>query len=518
MQRASMALVALYSYEDMGILSLRTVLKKTGHDVDAIFFKEFRSNRQNHPSHKEVDLLVNLLKERKKNIIGLSLKSPYFPVAKALIASIRKNIPGSFILIGGPHATLCPEECIPFADAICIGEGEGAILDLAESVAKGLPIDTIQNLWVRKDDMVIKNNIRPLITELDNLPTPDLSKENIYYIDDDAVKSNLRFTLYTTLTARGCPFSCSFCSTAAMRKLYEGKGRYVRQRSAENVMDELMKRNLPEVNIVQFNDDVFGLNQKWVERFCQLYTREIGIPFQIVIHPQYVTEDLMKTLTATKLFRNAQIGIQSGSDRVANEVYNRATKKSVILDAARRFHKYKVKASYHIILDNPFAREEDNIETVEFMLKFPKPFHLSLYSLIYFPKTKLTEEALKKGFIKEDDIEGKSEKCLSQIYISPEYKRDPLESFYINLLYLTQVMFMPRILVKLFLHFGFLKKHPKILEKFNYGVDTADRFLFGVIPLAGRGIRHLFHGRLNLAKLRSGMRSYKMVVGDKHNF
>jgi hypothetical protein len=152
------------------------------------------------------------------------------------------------------------------------------------------------------------------------------------------------------------------------------------------------------------------------------------------------------------------------------------------------------------------------------MLSLPKPFTIVLYSLTYFPKTQLAELALKQGIIKEENIEGNADKCINQIHISPEYKRQPLEVFYVNLLYLTQIRFMPKFFVKFLSKAKTLKKYPRILEKFDFIVDKINRFFYQIIPLFYRGIGHLFCGRLNIAKLRSGIKSFEFIVGQKENF
>jgi radical SAM superfamily enzyme YgiQ (UPF0313 family) len=223
-------------------------------------------------------------------------------------------------------------------------------------------------------------------------------------------------------------------------------------------------------------------------------------------------------LGRTKLLRLAQVGIQSGSERLSRDIFRRNTPKSTVIRAAGLFHRHKIKANYHLIFDNPFAQQEDNRETLELILAFPRPFTLSLYSLTYFPKTELTNRALERGFIDSSQIEGSSDKSLSQIYISPEYKRDPLERFYINLIYLAQVPFIPRAVVRLLLKAKPLKRYPYCLEQANRLIDSCNRFFYGVIPLASRGIRHLLRGRLNFARLNSGLRSFKVIVTDKRNF
>lgn len=63
---------------------------------------------------------------------------------------------------------------MPGVTAVCIGEGEGAIQDIVQCLGDGGNIDRIPNLWVRRPDgSVARNEVRPLIENLDSLPFPD---------------------------------------------------------------------------------------------------------------------------------------------------------------------------------------------------------------------------------------------------------------------------------------------------------------------------------------------------------
>ncbi len=81
-----------------------------------------------------------------------------------------------FSVFGGPHPTFFPETINePGVDGVCIGEGEGAMVDLANALASrnGAFNTDIPNWWFNVEGEIVKNPPRPLIHELSALPHPD---------------------------------------------------------------------------------------------------------------------------------------------------------------------------------------------------------------------------------------------------------------------------------------------------------------------------------------------------------
>lgn len=272
MQHLKIVLISLYCYDSFAIRSLYSLLKNKGYDVEAVFFKQLVSNRMEHPSDKEMQLLLGLLKQWNPALIGLSVRSPFFGIAKDLILRIRGEV-DSVIVLGGIHATICPEECIRYADIVCIGEGEDPLLELCRNMAIGRSITQIRNLWIRKGNKVIKNDIRPLLQDLD-VSGPDYSDARKYFIDNDALSDCdpiLENKSYSIMASRGCPFQCTFCINSMLKRIYKGKGSYVRKRSVVDVINELMvaKRRFRNLKRVMFIDEVFVLDKEWIGRFVK---------------------------------------------------------------------------------------------------------------------------------------------------------------------------------------------------------------------------------------------------------
>ena len=103
---------------------------------------------------------------------------------------------------------------------------------------------------------------------------------------------------------------------------------------------------------------MFGLDIEWTRKFCEQYKDKIGIPYWVYVHPKTVTEELVQMLKDSGLFY-ADMGIQSGSQRVRNEYFKRMDKTEDIQRAMSILNKLKVRPRLDFIMDNPFEDSAD---------------------------------------------------------------------------------------------------------------------------------------------------------------
>jgi radical SAM superfamily enzyme YgiQ (UPF0313 family) len=203
-----------------------------------------------------------------------------------------------------------------------------------------------------------------------------------------------------TITTRGCPFSCSYCGNSYFKSVF---GRKVRERSVHNVIAELreVKKN-PHVLYINIQDDCFfSHSREWIRDFCIEYKKHINIPFLVRVIPTMIDREKLGWLTDAGLSWIV-MGIQSGSDRVNYEVFDRKIRFSSVKGAADMIAETRLAPFYEMIVDNPYENEEDQIETVRSIAALKKPFTISLAHLTFFPGTPLAEKALKDGVTTED--------------------------------------------------------------------------------------------------------------------
>ncbi|MBU0683822.1 MAG: B12-binding domain-containing radical SAM protein, partial [Candidatus Omnitrophica bacterium] len=390
--------IALFSFLDNSINTrlLSSYLKKNGYEVTC-FFCEGSLNRCNSRE------LIRILKEKKIDFAGVSLVTDNFLSAVTLTKIIKEDlhIP---VIWGGAHVNVMPEECLRYADMICLGEGEEALLEVANSISQNKHNTEIKNIWFKDRGNIIRNELRSLEENLDKYPFPDFDFDTQYFMnsEDFSQRSRQKKTLeYSLMTSRGCPYRCSYCYNSYRWKNYAGKGKYVRTRSIENVIEELVsaKQYFGKIERVNIWDDSFLVRDiDNLLKFKELYVRKINIPFFIMAEPMAFNEEKIKILKNSGL-SEIQMGIQSGSERVNRDVYNRPISNEKILDISRVIHQLGIRVKYDIIFNNPYENKDDLLETIGLLRRFPKPFFLQGYNLIFYPGTEITETALKDQYI-----------------------------------------------------------------------------------------------------------------------
>ena len=346
----------------------------------------------------------------KGEIAAFSSMTQSAPIVYRIIAELRRINPEVYIIWGGIHAIIQPEDAIKYADAVCTGEGEFAFKTFLELFKNGKDYTTAPSFWFRKDNNIIKNRNLPLMTpkEMDELP-PLLyeDEELIYYRSKGFKKINsndfINFTglSYNTVWSIGCPLHCTYCGNTKFIE-YDNAYRRLRHSSPRTIIEEIKrtKSKHPYLSTVIFHDDSFlALRYEVLEKFCKLWKAEIKIPFAIYgLIPTYVREDKIALLVDAGMNR-VRMGIQSGSDNIL-EFYKRPTKLYRIKEATKiinKFRKYMIPPAYDIILDNPIETPEDTRATVDLIYEMPRPFTLNIYALRIIPNTQLAKDVKKRG-------------------------------------------------------------------------------------------------------------------------
>jgi radical SAM superfamily enzyme YgiQ (UPF0313 family) len=441
-----------------GVRALSAYLKRAGYSVRIIFLPG--SHKRFTPRGDFVYVYTqNLLEEvcelcKDSCLIGISFMTYFFDRAVQLTQALKRrhDIP---VIWGGIHPTLRAEEALEYADMVCIGEGEDALLELTEKIEKGQDYSDVKNVWVKRNGKVIKNPLRPLIKDLDTLPFIDFDldehycydhvKDSVREIDDlfleellqlrPDLKGNFQIC-YRTMTDRGCPHRCTYCSISVQKELYQGQS-FFRKRSVENVVKELgqIKKRFPFVETVQFFDDTFfSRSTSDIHKFSAMYKEFIGLPFHAQCSPGTITEEKLDALVEAGLIYT-EMGIQTGSKRI-KRLYNRKESNREIIDAAKIIHKHRDKLllpDYHVILDNPWETEDDTLDTLHLILDLPRPFCLKLSTLQFFPGTKLYLKGKEDGFFKNH---------IREIYRVPFLA--PQNRYVDFLVYLTTFQWIPR--------------------------------------------------------------------------
>jgi radical SAM superfamily enzyme YgiQ (UPF0313 family) len=398
----------------IGLRSISSCLKQNGHATDIIFMQAdiaFADDNVDLVSYSDKILqkITDLVQD--SDLIGLSCMALESQKAKQIINYVKKlSIP---IIWGGIHATSNPDECIQYADIVCIGEGEEAVCELAQAMTNGTDPSGIRNLWFRNNGHVVKNSLRPLIQDLDALPFPDYDYDTHYVVKNDKINSAEEYykdiQMVLVHTTRGCPHNCSYCCNSLLDKLYSSKNRVVRRTSVETVMKQLdkCKELLPALGMVWFTDDTFFIRPlRELTAFASEYKKRISMPFRCYTTPGTLTGEKLELLLDAGLFR-IDMGVQTGSENTNKNVYHRNISNARVMKAAQLMSKYvkhPLVPCYQIIFQNPYETDNDLIETINFLVELPTPFLLEVFHLTFFPGSELHKRAKSDGLLGNDSL------------------------------------------------------------------------------------------------------------------
>lgn len=492
---SSVALISLYGVENVGVRTMASVLSNSGHRAHLIFFKRWLNNDIRFPSEEEKNILCDLLKELGIEIVGFSFTSPFLSIAKDLTLRIKAMMP-ALVVWGGIHATVKPQDCLSYCDAVCRGEGEYPMLDIADSFALGSSLKGIQNIGYKENGTIVLEALRPLIQDLDTIAKPAYGDNHIYFIEKKLYRKDpmLGFRELRVLASRGCPFQCSYCYNSILSRLYPSQ-KYHRIKSVESLLSEIsdVLKKCKGIRVIKFDDDTFRFPKEWIDEFAHKFKKRIGLPFEILYRADCFVLNELRILKNAGLQR-IQVGIETGSQALSKELFNRDLSLERIRQFSYAAHDLKLHVFYDVILDNPFESFKDKKFLIDFLLTLRRPFTLFLYSLTIFPGTEICDILLGKGLIVEKDIEGQSHKSFYQFRLSFHYPRTAEDIFVISILSFISKHFIPKCLIVCFKESRFFRKNPSLLRWFAEICNMVKLF-FVFVDMAA-------HGTINLWKLK----------------
>ncbi|MBU2560060.1 B12-binding domain-containing radical SAM protein [archaeon] len=339
---------------------------------------------------------VEFAKEFAPELVVVDTSTPSIKNDLEVAGEIKNALPDTHINLVGTHPTALPEETLQGSngvDSVCRGEYELTLLDLAKTLDAGDTLMGVDGLSFKLDEEVINNRERELLKDLDELPF--VSKVYKRHLDvGDYFYASLRYPQVTILTARGCPYNCSFCN-APFKNSY-------RARSVGNVIEELkyIKKELPGVREVMFEDETFPANQKRTVELCDLMLKE-GIKLKWSCNVRVDTKpETLKNMKKAGC-RLLCVGFESPTQTALDGVGKKTTKEKQV-DFMKNARSTGLLVNGCFILGLPNDTKDSIRETINFAKKL-NPDTAQFYPLMVYPGTASYAWAKEKGYLETED-------------------------------------------------------------------------------------------------------------------
>lgn len=391
-----------------GLASISAVLKNAGYGVE-LYHQLYMPDKTE---------FIEAVRSKNPGLIGFTARTTAVPFIKEMCRWLKEEMPDTLVIIGGYHAILVPDEVLAIegCGAVVVGEGEYPLLELMDSMAKGEKRTDIRSINFKlPDGSVVKNPVRPLIEDLDELPFPDFDLFDYKNLD-----RSKNFTAMVMLS-RGCLFSCTYCGNSQFRNVYPNKNKYSRFRSPEKSIElmQLLLEKYPFIKFIEFRDAIFNMYKDWFYEFMPMYIEKIHLPFNCNLRFDMLDEEMVKTLKAGGCYM-IDIGLETGNEAFRTKYLHRNMKNDHMIEVSKWLRQNKITTLTYNIVGLPYETLALSLETVKLNAKMdvdkvtPNIFYP-------YPMTILEQTAREAGFM-DDTVDPNDPVQLRM----PQYKKSDI--------------------------------------------------------------------------------------------
>lgn len=367
---------SVFRFPPLGIAYIASSLRQAGHEVnllDCTFLRRTEALAQ--------------AKKIGAPVVGIYCMATMTEDCLWLARQLRAT--SRLLIVGGPLPTCDPDPFLELFDVVVQGEGEQTVKELLLAFEQNGNFESISGIAYRKDRSAPNGAVggttstapRPFIQDLNEVPFP--AREllpNEEYIRNG--KRKYGYSITTVMSTRGCPFHCDFCSNVVFGGSY-------RERSVENVVDEIQAALGLGYDRISFGDDVFTLRRERVWKICaEIRRRGLSFAWECLGRVDALDEDTAREMKRSGC-RRIYFGIESGNDQTLERMNKKITKDQA-QKAVEAAHRAGLEVGAFFILFYPGETDATVLETLRFATSLPVDY-LGLTMPYPLPGTALFE-------------------------------------------------------------------------------------------------------------------------------
>ena len=395
----------------LGLMYIAAVLQKANYKVEILdaFMAgtDFQESGETITFGLASDKIAQEIRARKPDIVGIA--GPFTCQMDNSIKTcnvVKEVNPQILTVMGGPHVTLVPKgflEEVKTVDIAVAGEGEYALLEIAQYFEGQKQLCDIKGITYRQNGKVVVNERRQFIDNLDELPYPayDLVDMEQYLSPKKIGYRSFQNKAISMITSRGCPFNCCFCAV----HLHMGQG--FRANSADYVLDHIQHVvDKYKVKNIFFEDDNLTLDLKRFEAICDgIIERKIKIGWETPngVRADCLNIDLLRKMKQSGC-KSVFVGVESGDQQILDKVICKSLDLNRVIEFAKNARKIGLKTGAFYIIGFPGETKENMQRTVDFALELKRKYDVGMHLFAATPSfgTRLYEECKAKGYLPAD--------------------------------------------------------------------------------------------------------------------
>lgn len=370
----------------LGVGYLAAYVEKHGHTaalVDAV------------AEQLDVEQATEAVAQLQPDAVGISSFTTLTPNdAYALARELRRRLPETPLIMGGPHVTSFAKtilnEC-PEVDILIPGDGEIPLNSVLTCLSERRSCEEVPGILFRgPNGEIVATPKAEIEKDLDQFPHParHIYKHHLYL---PLPSLSARRPVTSMITSRGCPWGrCKFC--------YQG-GEYAssyRRRTPGNVMEEItsLVRDHGIRNIV-FWDDNFCFVPKWIEAFCDLLEGSgYGLVWSVLSRVNTISPEMLRRMAKAGCY-SIQFGVESGHAGIL-EMVNKGHSLEQCRQAVKWAQEAGMDTRAFFMLGFPTETPEMSDQTIRFACELNVDYAI-FFSYHVQPGTALADLALCEG-------------------------------------------------------------------------------------------------------------------------
>ena len=358
------------------------------------------------PKNGIVEAFKKKVRTFQPDLILVSVLESTYYLAIDLLKAIPEKDRTYKTFFGGVFATYAANKIIKndLVDYVCRGEGEGAVVEMANALSSGGRIDQIKNCSVKGEGNIFRNNMRPPI-DIDTVPIPDWD-----LFETGSLYRPMQGEIWRAVgleTQRGCPYTCTFCNSPSNNVEYKAEtgGKFHRKKSITRLkkeLDFLVKKYDP--NLIYFVVDTFlAMSNREFDELKELYS-DYKIPFWMNTRAETINEYRAAGLADMNMLR-MNIGIEHGNYEYRRNYLKRNVKNDVQIRAFQIAAEHDYVSCANSIIGMPDETRDLIFDTINFVRELPDNIDAT-GAFIFAPYhgTPLRDLAIRKGYINDEEI------------------------------------------------------------------------------------------------------------------